>query len=74
MIVLALIASWNSNGVNLNSIIDKEPQDGVSYIVVLCVAAFSQVYVISMLTTGFAGVYIPPQIVSSNNNPNNCVV
>ena len=67
MIVLALIASWNSNGVKLNTIIDEEPVDGLSYIAVLCVAAMSQVYVIAMSVVGLVGIYIPTQIVSSHN-------
>lgn len=61
--VLALIASWESNGVKLKTIIDEESVDGAPYIAVLCVAACSQLYVLVMLVVGFIGVSIPPQMV-----------
>lgn len=59
MIVLSLIASWESNGVTIT---DNEA-GGAPYIAVLCVAAFSQLYVLIMLVIGFTGVSIPPQLV-----------
>jgi len=70
VIVLALIVSWDSNGVTLKTILDDEAQDGAPYIAVLCVSACSQLYVIVMLIVGFTGVSIPPQMVrkSVSNN------
>lgn len=66
MVVLALISTWDSNGVTLQTIIDKVGQDGAPYIAVLCVAACSLLYGVAMLVVGFVGISIPPQIVSDN--------
>lgn len=63
MTVIALIASWDSNGVKLTTIIDEEAQEGAPYIAVLCVAACTQLYVIVTLFIGFIGVSIPPELV-----------
>ena len=63
MIVVALISSWESNGVKLQTIIDEEAEDGAPYIAVLCISAFSLLYVMVMLVIGFIGVSIPPQLV-----------
>ena len=63
MIVVALISSWESNGVKLQTIIDEEAEDGAPYIAVLCISAFSLLYVMVMLVIGFIGVSIPPHLV-----------
>lgn len=63
VIVVALISSWESNGVKLQTLIDEESEDGAPYIAVLCISACSLLYVMVMLVIGFIGVSIPPQLV-----------
>ena len=61
VIVVALISSWDSNGVNLDTFIAED--DGGPYVAVIFIASCSLLYVVVMLTSGFVGVSIPPQVV-----------